>query len=198
MEEESKKQIAKLCFVIMILCVAVAVIGAIVLFAFIIMRKIVLEDLLKQYGMVVLMVLLGLFVIFAITGGLSHIFVDKDGDKWEKVAYFMTFPSYIISFIVMYIIQGIINYGKNSTGSENNSSTVSGGDEKYIFYNGSKIKVHFLGRYNYYGKADNPYFGKSYLCYQEDSGGGAGAIWISFDEGQSFVRETEFDPYTYK
>lgn len=201
MEEHTKKTIAKVCFAFMIVMIVLIVPTIVGYFMY--SSYLSKDNKSIDLGIVISPVLF--FIVGSIVlGGIAHILVDKDDTKWEKAVYIMTFPSYIGSFLGIMIIKAVINFFNNSSESSVRTSQLdkSRDNEIIITYNGYQKKLYKIGLSTYYGKdgcidSHNPYYGRSYIRYGEVSNSGAGPCWMSFDNGKTFVREDEFDPYTY-
>lgn len=192
MDERKKK--AKSYFVLMILSLIVFV-GA---FAAMYIGAIVLNN----GDMILMCVGVGVIamIVSAITGGLAHRNVDKDGEKWERVAYVLTYPSYVASYLLFCIVGALFSGAKQAWDKAGSSASDNSDNNNIIIkdYYGKEIELRFIERstyYNYKGRSDHPYYGKSYFWYQEARF--QGDFWMSFDEGKTFVREDDFNPYTY-
>ena len=146
---------------------------------------------------------LGCALIGTIAGGISHRLVDKDGERWEKAAYYMSFPAYGLSFVLIWIVEiiiAVIKSAANSAGSGNSASSDNG--EIIITRNGTEHRLIYIDQTVWYGdyKYHNcPCYGKYYKRYHEIICNNISVfIWMSFDDGKTFIREDEFDPWTFK
>lgn len=134
-----------------------------------------------------------IIIVAIILGGFAHAFIDKNGEKWERVAYVLTFPAYILAFVIIVIVGTMITYFLAMRDKKP--------DNKVIEYNGNEAELEFICDSVYYVKSDNKYKdfdsspmdGAHYSRYR-----GNGYYWMSFDDGKTFVKEDEFNPFTYK
>lgn len=127
-------------------------------------------------------------IVFCILGSLSHLCVinKSDEDKATKVLYFATFPSFIVLFVIIWVVKKIFKLITNSSGS---SSSASGGGKNgtiYVVYdNGYDRQLTFV-EFKEDHDHDSPLFGKYYNRFKDDIGN----YWRSYDNNENFVKET--------
>ncbi|MBD5131518.1 MAG: hypothetical protein HDT28_02840 [Clostridiales bacterium] len=198
MEEQERKRAVKICFVIMIISPILAA------SCFILLLKLPKDS--EMIPPLICGILSFIVSTFA-TGAAAHKYADNvNGAKWEKVIHFFTYLPYGIIVVIFFIPFILFIVAKHSVKSQGTVTTNNDDEDKKItiFYEGREKNLIFFERglyYNAYKGNDcsHPYYGQPYLRYVERSDGGwTIGYWLSFNGGKTFVKEDEFNPYTYK
>ena len=124
-------------------------------------------------------------ILFFVLGSIGHLFIMKksEEDKATKVLYWLTFPSFIILFVLIWVGSKIFKF--ITKGSSKSSSSSRGCSGYVVIEDGNKRLLRFVGQKQDISP-DSPFYMNYYNSFVDDNG----YYWRSYDGNESFVKES--------